>query len=409
MPTRRNQQGKWFYRKVVKLPDGGRVRISGTPTRNTKLAAEQAEREHVDRVIRDWHSPAVEKRKVPTFAEWFWGEDSSAAEPRGRFWIEWVIGQKNKPSEREAKRSIYLTHLQHALGALPLDAITTSEVAKLRASLVERKLSEKRINNIMTVVSKALRYGVDAQVIASAPRVGMFKIDRPEIEFWEYEEYTRILEVAAKRSASWLVAVSLCGEAGLRVGEMKALRWENVDLVARTITVSEQTRRGITGTPKGGRRRVVPINATLLAALKALDVVRIGFVARNLDGSAMRDEQATYAIWRICNDAGLMQRGWHSLRHSFGTHAALFGVNPWRLQAWLGHGRIDETMLYVHVASAHVRPLPPEIDAAAQLETDPDQKTLTMLAARRGISVAASSITQIVGKEKGAKSEGLSA
>src|ERR1044071_10349972 len=48
-----------------------------------------------------------------------------------------------------------------------------------------------------------------------------------------------------------------------------------------------------------------------------------------------------------------------------GTHAALFGVNPWRLQAWMGHKRIDETMLYVHVAEAHARELPEEIRAAS--------------------------------------------
>jgi len=46
------------------------------------------------------------------------------------------------------------------------------------------------------------------------------------------------------------------------------------------------------------------------------------------------------------------------LRHTFGTHAALFGVNPRRLQTWIGHNRIDETMLYVHVASAHARAWP---------------------------------------------------
>jgi integrase len=40
-------------------------------------------------------------------------------------------------------------------------------------------------------------------------------------------------------------------------------------------------------------------------------------------------------------------RYWHTLRYSFGTHAALFGVKPWRLQTWMGHKRIDETMLYV--------------------------------------------------------------
>src|SRR3569833_3046429 len=41
----------------------------------------------------------------------------------------------------------------------------------------------------------------------------------------------------------------------------------------------------------------------------------------------------------------LPERGWHVLRHSFGTHAAMLGVNPWQLQTWMGHKRIDETML----------------------------------------------------------------
>jgi hypothetical protein len=48
----------------------------------------------------------------------------------------------------------------------------------------------------------------------------------------------------------------------------------------------------------------------------------------------------------------------------------LFGVNPWRLQAWMDHKRIDETMLYVHVAETHARELPEEIRAASIGEAD---------------------------------------
>ena len=66
----------------------------------------------------------------------------------------------------------------------------------------------------------------------------------------------------------------------------------------------------------------------------------------------------------ICRRAGLPERGWHVLRHSFGTHAAMFGVNPWRLQTWMGHKRIDETMLYVNFAGNHLRQLPPTIITA---------------------------------------------
>jgi hypothetical protein len=60
----------------------------------------------------------------------------------------------------------------------------------------------------------------------------------------------------------------------------------------------------------------------------------------------------------------------------------MFGVNPWRLQAWMGHKRIDETMLYVHVAQGHRRALPAEVLAAAQSESDPDMRITRMLGAR---------------------------
>jgi hypothetical protein len=65
-------------------------------------------------------------------------------------------------------------------------------------------------------------------------------------------------------------------------------------------------------------------------------------------------------------------------------------VNPWRLQTWLGHKRIDETMLYVHVAEAHARELPEVVREAGAKEADPDRRILAMLGARvRGSHVAA--------------------
>jgi hypothetical protein len=52
--------------------------------------------------------------------------------------------------------------------------------------------------------------------------------------------------------------------------------------------------------------------------------------------------QASAVILRIFRRAGLLEKRRHTLRHTFGTHAALFGVNPWRLQSWMGHKRIDD-------------------------------------------------------------------
>jgi integrase len=376
MPViQRNDNGKWAYRTVVMLPSGKRKRIFGTPAINTKLAAQKAERAHIDRVL----NPSAEPKEVPTYEDWF----------HGRFWREWVVGNQNKPSEVEAKESIYKIHLGPQFGHLLLDEIDVGTIAEFRAKLVtykdkrrKRKLSRKRVNNILAVLSKSLRYAAEVGLIASAPRVGLFKIERPEVEFWDFEEYARVLGAARREGSFWYAAACLAGEAGLRVGEIRALKWrEHVDLVAGTITVSEQMRHGVSGTPKGGRRRVVPMTSTLIAALKALEVVRVGYVVRNEDGEPLTDGQTTHAVRRICRKAGLPERGWHSLRHSFGTHSALLGVNPWRLQAWMGHGRIDETMLYVHVAASRMRPLPPELRAVS-CPDDPDQRIVHLLGLR---------------------------
>src|SRR5678816_1563141 len=62
---------------------------------------------------------------------------------------------------------------------------------------------------------------------------------------WDFEQYARLLAAARAERDEWYAAVCLAGEAELRVGEIKALRWrEDVDLIARTITVNQQTCRG---------------------------------------------------------------------------------------------------------------------------------------------------------------------
>jgi integrase len=304
-----------------------------------------------------------------------------------------VVGRRNKPTEVKSKQGSYECHIKETFGHLRLDEIGAGEVAAFRASLVEKELGEKRINNILAVLSKPLKYAADCELIAKAPKIGLFKVERPEIEAWDFEQYARLLASAKDEGADWHAAACLAGEAGLRSGEVKALRWrEDVDLVARTITVNQQTCHGETTTPKGRTRRTIPMTSTVERALRRLEVVRDGFVVRNLDGSAKRDGQMCHAIERICRRASLPVRYWHTLRHTFGTHAALFGVNPWRLQAWLGHKRIDETMLYVHVAENHRRELPEPIVAAGQGESDPDRRVLKMLAARGSQVAAASAI-----------------
>src|SRR4051794_4917858 len=76
---------------------------------DNKRGAEEYER----KVRMDIQAGTFEREDVPTFDVWF----------NGRFWDEWVIGRKNKPSERHAKKSIFAYHLKKRFGAMPLDEI----------------------------------------------------------------------------------------------------------------------------------------------------------------------------------------------------------------------------------------------------------------------------------------------
>lgn len=396
MSVYKDDDGRWRYRKQFHLPSGVEVRISGSAPKhdNTKAAAEIAEREHWLRKLNG--EDTKPKKEVPTLDEWW----------NGRFWQEWVIGERNKPSEQISKRSSYKTYLGPAFGHLRLNEIGVEQIQQLRAQLVEKKLSDKTINNIMAHLSKSLRYAVEVELIEKIPRIRLRKIDRPEIEAWSLEDYAKILEGARKESPWWYAAVCLAGEAGLRIGEIRELRWrEDVDLLEGYLTVNRQAGNGFVGTPKGRTSRMVPMTRTLIAALKALPTdgcvldlkgqpVREGYVLNNQDKgeynrrgelmkehSPLRDAQTSHAVYRVCDRAELPARSWHVLRHSFGTHAARFGVNPWQLMEWMGHKRIDETMGYVHVAGRQ-RSLPSELVSAGMKETDPTNRVIAMLSAR---------------------------
>jgi integrase len=74
--------------------------------------------------------------------------------------------------------------------------------------------------------------------------MGLFKVERPEIESWGFDEYARLLHAARKDyEPEWYTAFCLAGEGGLRLGEVRALKWqEDVDLVAGTLTIQRQCR-----------------------------------------------------------------------------------------------------------------------------------------------------------------------
>src|SRR5690606_9168517 len=144
-------------------------------------------------------------------------------------------------------------------------------------------------------------------------------------------------------------AILLGGDAGLRIGEIRALQWGDLDLGAGRITVQRTDYRGYEGTPKGGGLRVVPMTSRLLAALRAARHLKSAYVFSRIDGARRALGRADTRLRRALRSANLRKIGRHTLRHPFRSHLALRGAPVRTIQELPGHASIPTTMQYMHL------------------------------------------------------------
>jgi integrase len=113
---------------------------------------------------------------------------------------------------------------------------------------------------------------------------------------------------------------------GLRLGELRGLRWMDVDFAKRIVHVRRSFTYGNEGTPKSGRVRSVPL---IDQAARALDVLSRREHFTDLDdlvfvsttGGVVDDSKLRRCYYAALERAGLKRLNFHSLRHVFGTIA----------------------------------------------------------------------------------------
>jgi integrase len=337
MAVGRDSRGRWRYRKQITLPDGRTIRISGTPVLNTKLEAEKAERAHIQRELEPPPPGEEPKQKeVPTF-------DTFADE-----FMATYAKTNNRPSECAAKHKILRHHLRPAFGSRKLDDITVRDVEQLKAELLKR-LGRKTINNILAVLGKLLRYGRDVGVVEKVPTIKLLKLAPSKFDFLTFEDYDALTK-AARVEPEWCMAIMVAGDAGLRMGEILALQWDDIDFRNGTITVLRNNWMGMVGPPKGGRARTVPLTDRLAHALKKDRHLRGHLVFCREGGEAWTRNVMKAGLRRALRRAGLRQFGWHVLRHTFCSHLAMRGAVPKAVQELAGHTTLNVTLRYMHLA-----------------------------------------------------------
>ena len=350
MSARRDKRtGHWFFRRMVRLPDGRRERIFGVAARygqpDTKAGALEAERLEVQRVlstgeVKPTPPPEVAKKEVPTlktFAATF---------------LE-TSGVSNKPSTVASKELVLRCHILPRMGSLRLDEISYEQVEDLKIALATSTIKKgklrrpKTVNNVLKTLHRLLVVAKKRGLISSLPEFEPIRCPPPEFDFLSFEEASRLIEGARDE---WRTLITFALRTGMRRGELVALRWQDVDLEAGKVLVRQTIWRGIIGLPKNHKPREIPLSANVVAMLKAHRHLRGALVFCDEGGEYLRVNKLNRVMETACKRAGLRHIGWHVLRHTFASHLAMRNVPLKAVQELLGHASIQMTMRYAHLS-----------------------------------------------------------
>jgi integrase len=291
---------------------------------------------------------------------------------------EWLrYGRDDKqlsPSTLTDYRNVVNGYLLPEFGAdTPLEAITTERIDAYREQLLtDGHLSRRSVQKVLVLLHGVLKRAKRRKWIATNPAEDAERVQVKRSGDFHVLKPAEVAAVARKATDDLSAAIfTVAAFTGLRLGELRALRWGDIDFANRSIIVRRNLpSHGEEKTPKSHKIRSVPLIDQAAVALDGLsrrehftgldDRVFCAPTGGPFDDGAVRDE--FYAALGRAELGRLREKDdpivFHDLRHTFGTlGAAIWPLHD--LQGYMGHADIQTTMIYVH----HV----PKVTAADEL------------------------------------------
>lgn len=263
-----------------------------------------------------------------------------------------------------AAYSLLITN--HLLPAFAGNAdIREEDVQQFVFTKLDEGLSQKSVKDILIVLKMVLRFGVKYNLIVHRQIDIRFPTERErqEVEVLNKANQRKIMEFVKSNFTFQNLGIYICLSAGLRIGEVCALTWDDIDAeqgviyvnktIQRIYHVGEMEKRTevIIDTPKSKNSiREIPMTRDLLRIVKPLKkVVNGSFYV--LTNSSAPTEPRTYRNYykRLMKQLDIPALKFHGLRHSFATRCIESNCDYKTVSVLLGHSNISTTLnLYVH-------------------------------------------------------------
>jgi integrase len=266
-------------------------------------------------------------------------------------YLETYAPSRLKPSTKHGYENVIRRILVPRIGSLRLDAIDGAVVRKIDAQLATDGAQASTRRNVQAILRSVIcRYAVEMGILEKATTFpSLPKVGRKIIDALTQEELEKILATSSPQHRR---AFMLAAYAGLRAGEVRGLRWRDVDLTAGRLVVRRSICRGVEATPKSGHERIVPLAVVLRVELEKTEKrERDQPVSLNRQGEPWSEFTLALAFQRATKRAGLEGWRFHDLRHYFVTALFKSGAPAPTVQALAGHADLATTQRYAHVAT----------------------------------------------------------
>ena len=209
-----------------------------------------------------------EKKKIPTFKEY------------SDLWLSTYIKPLRRLSTYERYRDVLEKHISPIIGEIPLDQIKRANIRDLLLDFHVKGLSKSTVSLIRHVISGPMTYAVDAELIPLNPTNGLLKSLHIEQDKREHlspltkEEVSLFLKTCMEHFREYYPFFLCAFRTGMRLGELLALQWGDVDWNGKFIEVKRSYKRGRISPTKTGKVRRVDMSDHLIETLQDLLTIR---------------------------------------------------------------------------------------------------------------------------------------
>lgn len=286
------------------------------------------------------------------------GESIMSFQEWSVYWLAEV-----KPEIKQSTYANYRYKLNHyvlpEIGDYSLNELSEVDAQRLFQRLKHRELSSSTIHGIFRIVKQTIHYAIQKKRMKKNPflYIRVPKMPKKKQQSLTRSEQKNLETIALAEKKGRGLPILLALHASLRIGEIAALRWQDIDFEANQIHIhstyqrvlsdqkkSERTALIYTGSKTESSIRTIPISQTLRTALLKHKVRAKGAFVCSTKDHPSEPRLLTYHFHRMREKAGLMKVHFHQLRHTFATRCIESNGDIVSISALMGHSSSQMTL-----------------------------------------------------------------